>query len=369
MATIEDKLTAEVVPLKPFTYDQAKAALPRQKNISALARQWGVPRSTARRWVARFKAETRAARKAANSVASSAATGAQTGQQNGAAAPHEVPQSVPRDTRSHEDAWMCPPAPIQRKHQATPDGYGFRVLTLTAAVALAAVAAYFSITGMTILFPGAAAAVIAMAAAMEAGKLVGAAWLGRHWCTTGVLLRATLTVLIVTLAVINAVGVYGRLTAAHLTVHAAAMAAAEQQASTVGARIEAQAHVVGDLDRRIAQIDTAIEEAAKRGRGRAAMVLAEDQRRNRDTLVAQRQREAAALVSLKANQAQVQAEARRVEADIGPLRYAAMLLGIDSEQALRLLILLMVLCCDPMAIVLVIAASARRQAAGVLFRA
>ena len=69
------------------------------------------------------------------------------------------------------------------------------------------------------------------------------------------------------------------------------------------------------------------------------------------------------LVTLKADQAQVQADSRRVEADIGPLRYAATLIGLDSEQALRLLILLMVLCCDPMAIVLVIAASARRTEA------
>jgi len=37
------------------------------------------------------------------------------------------------------------------------------------------------------------------------------------------------------------------------------------------------------------------------------------------------------------------------------------LVGLDNEQALRLLIRRMVLCCDPMAIVLVIAASARRQ--------
>jgi hypothetical protein len=64
MATIEDKLTAEVVPLKSFTYDQAKSALlanPSQKNISNLARQWGVTWSTARRWVAKCKAETEAA--------------------------------------------------------------------------------------------------------------------------------------------------------------------------------------------------------------------------------------------------------------------------------------------------------------------
>jgi hypothetical protein len=284
--------------------------------------------------VARFKAEAKSARiKVADAAASQAANSAPSGQQSGG---------------------------LAIEPRVTADRYDLRVLTLTASIGLAAVAAYFSITGMTILFPGAVMAVIAMAVTMEAGKLVGAAWLARHWRTTGILLRATLTVLIVTLAVINAVGVYGRLTAAHLTVHVAAMAATEQEASTVGARIEAQVHVVGDLDRRIAQIDTAVEQAAKRGRGRAAMVLADEQHRNRDALVAQRQREAATLVTLKADQAQVQADSRRVEADIGPLRYAATLIGLDSEQALRLLILLMVLCCDPMAIVLVIAASARR---------
>jgi hypothetical protein len=62
------------------------------------------------------------------------------------------------------------------------------------------------------------------------------------------------------------------------------------------------------------------------------MVLAEDQRRNRDTLVAQRQHEAGTLVSLKADQAQVQAESRRVEGDIGALQYAATLLGLERER-------------------------------------
>jgi hypothetical protein len=162
---------------------------------------------------------------------------AHVGQQSGAPAPHEVPQSAPPNE--------TPSAQIQREPDVTADYHGLRVLTFTAAIALPAVAAYFSITGTTILFPGAAIAVVAMAATMECGKLVGAAWLARHWRTTGVLLRSTLTVLIATLAIINAVGVYGRLTAAHLTTHVAAMAATEQQASAVNARIEAQTHTVG----------------------------------------------------------------------------------------------------------------------------
>jgi hypothetical protein len=80
---------------------------------------------------------------------------------------------------------------------------------------------------------------------MEAGKLVGTALVGATLGATGGLLRVTLTALIVALAVINAVGVYGRLTSAHLTEHVAALASTEQEASTIGARIEAQIHVVG----------------------------------------------------------------------------------------------------------------------------
>ena len=116
MATVEDKLTAEVVPFKPFTCDQARSALqanPRQKNISALARQWGVPRSTARRWVARFKADIRAARRAANSVA----TGPQSGQKSGAPAPQAVPQPA-GDTV--EAPSLCPPALLPREPDVTP---------------------------------------------------------------------------------------------------------------------------------------------------------------------------------------------------------------------------------------------------------
>ena len=56
-------------------------------------------------------------------------------------------------------------------------------------------------------------------------------------------------------------------------------------AGTLGARIEAQAHVA-DLDRRIGQIDMAVEKVAKRGRTLAATI---SPRRTRVGAVAQRQ--------------------------------------------------------------------------------
>jgi hypothetical protein len=60
------------------------------------------------------------------------------------------------------------------------------------------------------------------------------------------------------------------------------------------------AYTVADLDRRLGQIDTAIEEAAKRGKTNTALSAMEGQRRTRAGLVDERNREAGTLAALKA---------------------------------------------------------------------
>jgi hypothetical protein len=92
--------------------------------------------------------------------------------------------------------------------------------------------------------------------------------------------------------VINAAGVYAQLVAAHVGERGAAAARIETQDAALAARIEVAAHTVADLDRRLGQIDMAIEEAAKRGRTNAALSAIEGQRRARGSLVDERNREA-----------------------------------------------------------------------------
>jgi len=53
------------------------------------------------------------------------------------------------------------------------------ITPFVAAATLAGCAAYFSVKGMAVLFPGAPLAVAAMSVAMEAGKLVTVAFLGQ----------------------------------------------------------------------------------------------------------------------------------------------------------------------------------------------
>jgi hypothetical protein len=97
-----------------------------------------------------------------------------------------------------------------------------------------------------------------MGATLEAGKLVAAAWLAENWHSAPSLLRLILVAMIGVLMSLNAVGVFGFLTRAHLEHMAAVDLALADRTADTEARLAIQGQTVADLDRRIAQIDVAI---------------------------------------------------------------------------------------------------------------
>ena len=113
---------------------------------------------------------------------------------------------------------------------ASPERAG-GAFALVAALALATVAAYFSVTGMAEIFPGTPVPVMVLAATMEAGKLVIAGWLAAHWRRVGWKMRSVMVALVAGLALINGAGVFGKLVEAHVSVAASAR-------SSVAERIE-----------------------------------------------------------------------------------------------------------------------------------
>jgi hypothetical protein len=254
---------------------------------------------------------------------------------------------------------IAKPAPVPR------NGAGIDLAAYTAAIALAGAAAFFSVKGMVTLFPGAPLAIIGMAATMEGSKLITAGWLARRWRATAPVWRLVLVALVFGLALINAAGVYAQLVAAHVGERGAATSDLEVKNAAFAAKIEVAAHNVADLDRRLNQVDVAIEEAAKRGKTNAALAAIEGQRKARAGLVDERKREAGTLAALQVERATVGAKGRQIDTEAAPIRYVAELLGADtdSERAIRWLIALIVLCCDPLAIALTAAISARRRSA------
>ncbi|XSC41977.1 hypothetical protein ACF1BQ_025435 [Bradyrhizobium sp. RDT10] len=257
---------------------------------------------------------------------------------------------------------VAPVAPsVPEAVPVTPDrAHTSRAFALVAALALATVAAYFSVAGMAEIFPGAPVAVMVLAATMEAGKLVIAGWLAAHWRRTNWKMRFVMVALVAGLALINAAGVFGKLVEAHVSVAATSRSGVTERLEALDARVTAQTAAVADLANRIAQIDRAVDESTRRGRVTRAINIASQERATRDGLDTQRQAATATLVGLQTERAALAGERSRIEASAGPIQYLAMMVGAAPEAAVRWLILLMVLCCDPAAIALTVAASASR---------
>ncbi len=166
--------------------------------------------------------------------------------------------------------------------------------------------------------------------------------------------------LVAVLMALNAIGAYGFLAKAHIGHQVEVDVSVAGRAADIEARIAVQAGVVADLDRQIAQIDWAVETATAKGRTAGAMRLAGDQRRNRADLAAERIRAGKALADLHVEKAGIDGARRKVEADLGSLRYLATLLGAGDQDVLRWFTLVVALLQDPAAVLLLAAASARR---------
>jgi hypothetical protein len=232
---------------------------------------------------------------------------------------------------------------------------GVTVYVTVAALALATVSAGFSITGMTAVFVGATLPVIGMGLALELGKLSAVACLGRRYGSPS--LRAALVALVAVLMGLNAIGAYGFLAKAHIGHAVAGETAVAGRAADIDARITVQTGIVADSDRRLAQIDGAVEKATAKGRTGSATAIADQQRKTRAELVTQRTNETKTLASVQVERAGIEGERRMVEADLGPVRYLATLLGAGDQEVLRYFILVVALLLDPAAVLLLSAAA------------
>lgn len=86
-----------------------------------------------------------------------------------------------------------------------------KYLVALSAILIAGSAAYFSVTGLGVLFSGAAAAVMIMASSLEFAKLVTATYLKQKWGKIELLSKIYLTTSVVILMLITSAGIFGYL--------------------------------------------------------------------------------------------------------------------------------------------------------------
>jgi hypothetical protein len=233
----------------------------------------------------------------------------------------------------------------------------FTFVMLVAALGIATVSAFFAVTGLTHVFVGAFWPVVAMGVALEFSKLAAIGFLGRHGAGP---LRIVIIALVAILMLLSAIGRFGFLSAANISHVASHRAAVDLRVAHVKVQTKVQAGVVADITARIAQIDTAIAETIRRGRAVAAMALADQQKRARADLVAEREQASRKLAGLENEAAQIRADRAGLAADNGPISYLAELLGADADDVVRWFIALVAVLLDPLAGCLLLAATRRR---------
>jgi hypothetical protein len=129
---------------------------------------------------------------------------------------------------------------------------------------------------------------------------------------------------------------------------------------------------LANIDKKLGEIDGAINAAIARGKVNAAMAFANEQRNTRTTLEVDRAAAGRTLADLKVEKAKIEpspgkkdesskkddeSKAKEDEAELGPVRHLAALLGADSDTALRWFMLVVACLLDPLAVLLLLAAS------------
>lgn len=240
----------------------------------------------------------------------------------------------------------------------------FLILLLFSALAVSAVAGYFSIVGLTTIFPAVFASIVAMGVVLEIAKLVTASWLYRNWSTAALLLKIYFTSAVVVLSLITSMGIYGYLSKAHIEQTITQGGDNVLQIETIERKIATEQRRISDAEKVTAQLDQAVQILQNYDRIRGpdgALAVREGQAEERNRLNATIEEAIANIETLQTELAPYKAEALRLEADIGPIKYIAALIYDNPEEsidsAVRIVILLLVLVFDPLAILLVIAAN------------
>ena len=243
-------------------------------------------------------------------------------------------------------------------------------ITLLVALALSTIAAYYSIIGLTAIFAGAVIPVIVMGTILEIGKITTTVWLRKYWDKCGFILKLYLVPAVFALAVLTSMGIFGFLSKAHTD---SSLVSGDVQAklSLIDEKIKTQRDNIDIARKALQQMDAQVDARLSRGDSEAGAERAVQIRRQQATERAKLQKEigeAQKVISqLNEERAPIAAENRKVEAEVGPIKYvAALIYGDDPdtnllERAVRWVIILLVVVFDPLAIALVLAANASKE--------
>jgi hypothetical protein len=236
-------------------------------------------------------------------------------------------------------------------------------LALFSGLFLSLVAEYYSILGLTAIFSAAVIPVVIMGIALGLGKIAATLWLKQNWSIAPWSMRIYLFTAIIVLMIVTSMGIFGFLSKAHSD-QSLVSGDVLAKISIYDEKIKTEKENIETNRKALKQMDEAVDQVMGRSSSETgadkAVAIRRSQQKERGRLqqdIAQSQQTIAAL---NEQRAPIAAEVRKVEAEVGPIKYIAAFVYGDTDQtilekAVTWVIVILIVVFDPMAVILLLA--------------
>jgi hypothetical protein len=239
------------------------------------------------------------------------------------------------------------------------------ILLLLSGLTISAVAIYYSVAGLVAIFSAAAIPIMIMGISLEVGKLVIASWVKARWQQVPFLMKSYAIIAVVILMVITSLGIFGFLSKAHSDQTLVSgdvqskIAVFDEKIKTAKDNIDANRKTLKQMDEAVDQVmgRSSDEKGADK-----AVAIRRGQQKERARLQSEIASEQKIIATVSEERAPIAAEVRKVEAEVGPIKYIAAFIYGDNpdanvlERAVTWVIILIVIVFDPLAVVMLLAA-------------
>jgi hypothetical protein len=242
----------------------------------------------------------------------------------------------------------------------------FGIITLATALIISISAAYYSILGLTAIFAAAFWPIVILGSSLEVGKIISTLWLHKYWERAELQYKMYLCSAVAILMLLTSMGVFGFLSKAHSD-QSLVSGDVIAKISIYDEKIKQARDNIDMARKALVQMDTAVDQTMSRssteqGADKAAQ-LRRSQGTERNRLLKEIDTEQKKIQTINQERAPIAAEVRKVEAEVGPIKYIAALIYGDNpeanllDKAVRWVIILIVIVFDPLALTLLLAAT------------
>jgi hypothetical protein len=237
-------------------------------------------------------------------------------------------------------------------------------LALLSGLTISAVAIWYSVAGLVSIFAAAVTPIIVMGVALEVSKLIATVWLKLNWSRAPIFIRSYLIAAIAVLMIITSMGIFGFLSKAHSD-QSLVSGDVQSKISVYDEKIKTAKENIEANRKQLKQMDEAVDQVMGRSQDEKgadkAVSIRKAQSRDRSALAKDIEANQKLIATLNDQAAPIRAEVRKVEAEVGPIKYiAAFIYGSNPdanilEKAVTWVIIIIVSVFDPLAVILLLA--------------